>query len=179
MSFHAVTAALKIKGLSPAEKFLLVVMASYANTDKHLVAARRLALSDDTGITDRNIRRLLLSLQAKNIIHRQARRKGGQRASDFITLYLPDLMSAGQPKTDPLPDMTSATSGQIVQNLPDVMSDKPVREPIKEPVSAREALAGQAPASRAFAEPRLQRLRVRQTPTETPAEMAARLRRLA
>ena len=96
MSFHAVTAALKIKGLSPAEKFLLVdeSLASYAKSPTWKLLENVAGAASQTipaCHADRNIRRLLLSLQAKNLIHRQARIVRGRqatRASDFITLYL-------------------------------------------------------------------------------------------
>jgi hypothetical protein len=138
MSVQAITAALRVKGISSSAKFLLVVLANYADQEmKCWPSQARLSL--DMNMTPRHMVRLFKELETKGIIVRKERprRTDGSRVSALIGLLIHD-------DTVSLRDETKVTSDadptcQIVQNQHDTMSPKPSIEPSIEP-SARVAL---------------------------------------
>jgi len=112
MSLQAITAALAYRGLTPSEKLILIGWANYADEAFRCYPSQR-RLSDDTGLSDRQIRRLALSLEERGLIHRQERRRGdGSRSSDLITLVClqADTMSEGV--RTPCPEGADTMSGQ-------------------------------------------------------------------
>jgi len=88
MSVQAITQALAIQGVSPSEKLLLMVLANYADdTGKCWPSQTRLA--EDTCMTDRGVRKLLVALEAKGLVSRKGRnRRDGSQGTDLINLTL-------------------------------------------------------------------------------------------
>jgi hypothetical protein len=131
VSLQAITASLKVQGLSAAEKLLLIVVSNYAN-DKLECFPSQTTLASDTSMSDRNIRRVFLALEKKGLIGRKPRYRGNIRTTDTLVLHL-DIMSA-RAATTSAPARTPCPKGA------DTMSDRTFKEPPIEP-SAREALA--------------------------------------
>lgn len=133
------TAALEIQDLDPGEKFLLVVLGSYANTDNTLWPSQA-TLSHDTCMGERTVRRHLASLETRLLIERKHRGRGDRRTSDMITLlYLPAKLAAILPAKNDRP--TGQKRPKHAANL----AGKPVIEPIIEPSRGR-SRDGHAPA---------------------------------
>ncbi len=112
MSLQAITAALAYRGLSSSEKLILIGWANYADEAFRCYPSQR-RLSDDTGLSDRQIRRLALSLEERGLIQREERRRAdGSRSSDLITLVClqADTMSGGV--RTPCPGGADTMSGQ-------------------------------------------------------------------
>ncbi len=112
MSLQAITAALAYRGLSPSEKLILIGWANYADEAFRCYPSQR-RLSEDTGLSDRQIRRLALSLEERGLIQREERRRAdGSRSSDLITLVClqADTMSGGV--RTPCPGGADTMSGQ-------------------------------------------------------------------
>lgn len=137
MSFYAVTAALKLKGLDVGEKFLLVVLGSYANTDNTLWPSQK-TLATDTSIAERTIRSHLASLERKGLIKKAHRSVAGRRTSDLITLlFLPADLAA----SESIPPATTAkTTGRLASKPPADLAAKSVIEPIIEPITRAKPL---------------------------------------
>lgn len=94
MSVQAITCAMALRGVSPSEKLLLLVLANYA--DEHMKcwpSQRRLA--EDTCLTDRTVRALLSAMEQRGVISRTQRdRDDGSRSSDVITLHFAGVVHA-------------------------------------------------------------------------------------
>jgi DNA-binding transcriptional MocR family regulator len=145
VSFQAVTAALALRGMDVEEKFLLVAIASYADTD-HTCFPAQSTLAEDTGMSTRTILRRMKNLEARGLLKRSPRYAGGHRKTDLLTLlFIPARQSV---KAPPIGDRQSVHTRQNPRFIGDCQSEEPVIEPRIEPC-AREASAGEAPASRA------------------------------
>lgn len=87
MSVHAISLSLRMRGVSPSEKLVLLVLANYADERNQSFPSHR-RLSDETGLTERTVLTVLKSLEAKKLLSRQERRRGdGSRSTDLITLH--------------------------------------------------------------------------------------------
>jgi hypothetical protein len=129
MSVQAITGALAIQNVTYTEKLLLIVLANYADErGKCWPSQERLA--SDTCMTDRGVRKVFVSLEAKGLLRRQHRRRAGKQTSDMITLlFQPEPRSASN-GAQPEPDVVSA--GTRVTKQPEPRSAKPSLE-LKEP----------------------------------------------
>ena len=145
MSFYAVTAALKLKGLDVGEKFLLVVLGSYANTDNTLWPSQK-TLSADTSIAERTIRTHLTSLERKGLIRKEHRSVAGRRTSDFITLLFLPAESATSAKP---PAKSAKTTGRLAHKPPAKSAAKPIIEPRIELTRAKPLVPVESQAARA------------------------------
>ena len=108
MSVQAISAAFAVQGVTPSEKLVLLALANYADAEARCWPSQA-RLARDTGLTDRQIRRVFVSLMAAGLMTKQERRRpDGYRASDVITLTIsPDTMSASeQPHRTFEPDLT-------------------------------------------------------------------------
>jgi hypothetical protein len=86
MSIQAITAALAFKMCSPSEKLLLIAWANYADENLRCYPSNK-RLSDDTGLSDRQIRRLAGNLSERGFIERIERfRADGSRSTDIVFL---------------------------------------------------------------------------------------------
>ena len=95
MSVQAITAAMALRSTSPSEKLLLLVLANYADENMRCWPSQR-RLADDTGLTDRTIRKLLSDMEQRGIIARTERqRDDGSRASDVIVLRFEGAQISG------------------------------------------------------------------------------------
>jgi hypothetical protein len=76
-----------VRGVSPSEKLLLLVLANYA--DEHMRSfPSHSRLASDTGLTERTILTLMKGLEARRMLSRKERRRpDGSRSSDIITLH--------------------------------------------------------------------------------------------
>lgn len=101
MSVQALGAAIKLQGVTSTEKLLLIALANYA--DSHLIcfpSIRQLAL--DTCMSERQIQRVMQSLEARKMVARTPRQRlDGSRSTDTIELSL------GGDTMSPPPDMVS------------------------------------------------------------------------
>jgi len=87
MSVQAISMALKVRGVSPSEKLLLLVLANFADEHNRSYPSHR-RLADDTGLSERTILSAFKSLEAKKLVSRQERRRAdGSRSSDLVTLH--------------------------------------------------------------------------------------------
>lgn len=138
MSVQAITHALAVKGLGPSEKLLLLVLANYADEHNRCWPSQS-RLAEDTGLTDRTIRTVLASLEAKGLLSRVTRnRRDGSRGTDVITLELhrkdfpPEDISTGNLRHDHRKSTTA--SPETVSGL---TTFEPSRTVIEPPTSAR------------------------------------------
>lgn len=123
MSIQAVAAAIKLQGVTSTEKLLLIALANYA--DDNLVcfpSIRQLAL--DTCMSERQIQRVMHSLEGRKMVARTPRQRfDGSRSTDTIELSL------GGDTMSPPPDMLSP--GGVTSTTPggDAMSPLTTFEP--------------------------------------------------
>jgi len=155
MSVQAITCALAVRGVSTAEKLVLLALANYAD-DRMRCWPSQKRLADDCAMTDRGVRKVLKALEARRMLSREDRRRSdGTRQSDFFTLHFAgevteqaELYSVGQPEPRSAhPEPRSSTSGTRVQEQAEPRSglttfEPSLEEPSKEPsLDAREALS--------------------------------------
>jgi hypothetical protein len=141
MSVQAISAAFAVQGLSPSEKLVLLALANFADADGRCWPSQA-RLAHDTGLTDRQVRRVFVSLIAAGVMTKKHRRRAdGYRASDMITLTIfQDTMSSkGKPYRTFQDDLT----GHLEPILPDTVSYpttlEPSVEPSVEPLEAAQA----------------------------------------
>jgi hypothetical protein len=141
MSVQAITAAFAVQGVSPSEKLVLLALANFADAEGRCWPSQaRLAL--DTGLTDRQIRRVFVSLIDAGLMTKEhRRRRDGYRASDLITLTIfEDTVSA---KGKPYRTFEDNLTGHLEPILPDTVSYpttlEPSVEPSVEPLEAAQA----------------------------------------
>jgi len=133
MSLQAITAALAVDDITSSEKFLLMVLANYADADLKCWPSQE-RLARDTRMTTRTILANLKSLELAGWLWREhrPRRGDGSRNSDMIHLQFHSEMVSPRPRRqreiDDVPYLKST------QNLPETISGKPSLEPpIEEP----------------------------------------------
>ena len=98
MSIQAINAALDVHDIGPTRKWLLIVLANYANTDCQCWPSQE-TLAEDTELSERTIITALKELEVGGLIQREQRRdKGGHRLSDLITLLFLPARDAGRQK---------------------------------------------------------------------------------
>ena len=127
MSVQAISAAFAVQGVTPSEKLVLLALANYADAEGRCWPSQS-RLARDTGLTDRQIRRVFVSLMTAGLMSKQERRRpDGYRASDVITLTIsPDTMSGSvEPHRTFQPDLT----GHLSPISPDTMSGPTTLEP--------------------------------------------------
>lgn len=144
MSFRAVLAAIDVQDdrLEMGEKFLLVVLGSYAGPDRTLFPSQA-TLAKDLSCTDRSIRAYLARLEGFGYITRVKRRVGNRQTSDLITLqFEAEKVSA---RWGVQAETNDASGGKRRHSEAETISDEPVIEPIIEP-SRERSRDGHAPA---------------------------------
>lgn len=146
MSFQAVEAARTLRGVSPTDKLMLLVLGSYAGMDNGLWPSQRL-LSEDTGLSDRAVRSALTRLEAGGFITREKRYVHGSRTTDWITLIFIPAPAAGMGRA--IPESRDRHTGTSRRSNRQQVPGNSHEESEK---SAREASAGEEPGSRASAE---------------------------
>lgn len=131
MSVQAITAAFAVQGVSPSEKLVLLALANFADGDNRCWPSQA-RLAHDTGLTDRQIRRVFVSLIEAGLMNKAHRRRAdGYRASDMITLTIsPDKKST---KEKPYRTFEADLTGHLEQFSPDTVSDLTTLEPSVEP----------------------------------------------
>lgn len=88
MSVQAISAALKLRGLGPSDKLLLLALANYADAELRCWPSHS-TLAEDTGLSQRTILTAFKRLEAAGIITRTLRhRPDGSRNTDVISLSL-------------------------------------------------------------------------------------------
>lgn len=88
MSVQAISQALKIRGVSPSEKLVLMVLANYADEHNRSFPSHR-RLSEETGLSERTILTVMKALEARELLVRQERKRpDGSRSTDLITLNI-------------------------------------------------------------------------------------------
>jgi DNA-binding transcriptional ArsR family regulator len=113
--------------LPRAEKAVLVYLAARADDEKGTCFPGQANIANNTGFSDRTVRRALKTLETNGVIRRVRRFDGnGYRNSDLYVLdltmttdRLPDMVTSGHgdqwPKPARLPDKTDAPTGHGVQ----------------------------------------------------------------
>lgn len=146
MSVQAISAALTLQKVTPSEKLLLIVLANYAD-ERMKCWPSQATLAKGTCMTDRGIRKLFVSLEAKGLVKRDKRWNFKGATSDMISLYLvPEPRSATTPR-EPEPD--SGTPGTPFRYPPEPGSANPSIEPSKEPSARARPSNAESTASRA------------------------------
>jgi len=142
MSIQALSIALSVKGVSPTEKLLLLLLANYADEEMRCWPSHR-RLADDGCLSRRTIVSTMQGLEARGLITRKERvRPDGSRATDIITLRV-DAWGGGA---------NSAQGGvQILHRggaaASHLTTFEPSSEPKKPPIApqgARELFEGQS-----------------------------------
>ena len=88
MSMQAIAAAFGVTDIGANRKFILVMLANYADSDGQCWPSQEM-LGAATELTDRTVRTALKELEEKGLIARQHRcGAGGVRISDLITLLI-------------------------------------------------------------------------------------------
>lgn len=137
MSFRAVLAAIDVHDtrLEVGEKFLLVVLGSYAGADQTLYPAQS-TLAGDLGCSERSVRTYLTKLEALGYIRRGKRRVGNRQTSDLITLLFEAATVAARWGVQAATDDASGGNQRPFEAA--TVADEPVIEP-RTNSSAREA----------------------------------------
>jgi hypothetical protein len=81
--------ALEQEGLEPQEKLLLVILADHFNDKEGAAWAGQARIAKMMGVSDRQVRRLQVSLVDKGLLHVELR--AGQ--SNMYRMVTPDIMS--------------------------------------------------------------------------------------
>jgi DNA-binding transcriptional MocR family regulator len=163
MSVQAISAALAVRDVSSSAKFLLMVLANYADQEMKCWPSQA-RLSEDMCMSARTMVKLFHELEAKGLIVRypRARRKDGSRTSQLTVLAIHSAESA--PRTLPIVKSTTEPTCNPAQNQRAESAPKPSIEPSIEPsVRARPLVPVESQAARA----------------KRQAEMAQSLRQLA
>jgi hypothetical protein len=170
MTVQAITAALSVMELTSSEKFLLIVLANYADADMKCWPSQA-RLAADTRMSIRTINANLKSLEMAGWLHRshRTRRADGSRTSDMIHLNLHSAIIA--PRTPTNMQFATEPTCNLRQNHSATIAHKPSIEPIIEP-SGDKALA---PRERAAPSPE-ERAKVGRMMAELAASMNSRHR---
>lgn len=155
MSYQAMAWATKQKVGSWSAKFVLIVLANYAdNAGVCWPSQERLA--NDTEMTDRGIRKCIAHLVEAGFLHPVQHRPGtgGGRKTNIYRLRLPEQGSdcvEGQPEPD------AQATGTTFLRQPEPRSSKPVKDnQSEEPVRLKEARKRATPIPDGFpAEPEI------------------------
>lgn len=170
--------ALKTKGLTTSQKFVLVALANYADQEGRCWPSQA-ALAADTAQSERQIRNALKALELEGLIIRQKRRQGQRQTSDLFRLNLQaEHHAASEPKNTSQAEHMTVSGGTQRHSQAEHCSDEPSLEPSKNLRRAREARDVEA-SSRALVKAPSLRKAISSPPKETPAQMAARIRALA
>ncbi len=125
MSVQALSAAIALRGVTASEKLLLMVLANYADDKMACFPSHRL-LSEDTGLTERTILRLMHGLETRGTINRRERRRpDGSRSTDLITLDF----SGGGETISPRGDIDGAEVGKPCRGGGEMVSPPTTFEP--------------------------------------------------
>lgn len=93
-AFKLIRWARGIRGLTPPQKLVLIVLASYANGDGECWPSI-VALAEDTGAGKSTVRRVLGELEAADLIEREPRYRrdgAGGRTSSLYRIRAPDAL---------------------------------------------------------------------------------------
>ena len=151
MSFRAVLAAIDVQDdrLEMGEKFLLVVLGSYAGPDKTLFPSQS-TLAKDLSCTDRSIRAYLARLEKFGFIKRTKRRVGNRQTSDLIVLqFEAETVSARWGKQAVEAETNVASGGKRRPFEAEINSDEPIIEPRRELTRAKPLVPVESQAARA------------------------------
>ena len=166
MSVQAITAVLELSGLTTNEKFVLVLLANYADQEMRSWYSQA-AIAEHMCAGERTVRRALAQLEKRGLIRREKRvGKAGLRPSNMVWITLPKppaILAAGIPSP---PANLAATARPNMSPPPAILAGEPSLT-IKEP-SAR----GTPPAAPRAAAPALGE-KTAPTPVRDPAERAA------
>jgi hypothetical protein len=117
VSVHAISQALKIRGVSPSEKLVLLVLANYADEHQRSFPSHK-RLADETGLSERTILTAMKALEARGLLSRQERRRAdGSRSTDLITLQWGGETIAPRGENPAPPTATVAPRGEVVAPL--------------------------------------------------------------
>jgi hypothetical protein len=97
MSAKLVGWALEQEGLEPQEKLLLVILADHFNDKEGAAWAGQARIAKMMGVSDRQVRRLQVSLVDKGLLNVELR--SGQ--SNMYRMVTPDVLSGGVGHTSP------------------------------------------------------------------------------
>jgi Helix-turn-helix domain len=130
MSVQAISWALALRRLPSTEKFVLVALCNYANHEGTQCFPGQQRLAEDTGLTDRTVRKVLASLEKRRLItRRQRRRADGYKTSDEITIHFSPEIASGEMQSPDFHDSVTGNSQQPHRNQVPVHIDEPSEEP--------------------------------------------------
>lgn len=163
MSVLAIGAAIALRGVTPSEKLLLLVLANYANPETGECYPSQRRLADDTGLTDRTIRTVFKALEDKGLVDRSERRRDdGSRRSDVIVLRLeqPEMISGGaeidrKANRKPFPGGAETVSGKAeiisaLETSPNRQEEPPIASAIGRARGSRRCPADWMPDQKTF-----------------------------
>ena len=101
MSVQALSAAFALRGVSPAEKLVLLALANYAD-ERFQCWPSQERLAEDTELSARTVWGALKRLAEAGILSREQRkRQDGTRTTDVVTLHLSPLATAANATRNP------------------------------------------------------------------------------
>jgi len=126
MSVHAISAVLKITGVSSSEKLILLILSNYADEHNRSFPSHR-RLANESGLSDRTVLTVLKALEVKKLISRKERnRPDGSRSSDIITLHI------GGEMVSPGGEMNGRGVGKSTTGGGEMVSPLTTFEPLQE-----------------------------------------------
>lgn len=178
MSVQAISLALKTKGLTVGQKFVLVALANYADQELKCWPSQA-TLASDTCQSERHVRNALKILELEGYLMRRKRRQGQRQATDLFQLrFQPEQASASEAQNTSQAEHGDLSGGTRRHSQAEHSSAKPSIEPLKNLKNGRARdPEGRTPVLVDL--PNLRRAFSSKTPTETPAQMAERIRRSA
>ncbi len=129
MSHRAVTWALSQRGLTPAQKLVLIHLADRHNPDLGCFPSHA-RIAEDAEISVRSVCNHLTALESRGLVERvRHRRKGSFASTEYLLNMEPSANSA-------VGKGPSAPSAKLGSGRPQDLPTNPVREPVREPISA-------------------------------------------
>lgn len=102
MSGRACALVAALRNVSPTEKLVLMILASYAHADTLEAWPSQATIAADSGLSERAVRKALSELQKRGVICREARRRrNGSRSSDIVKIVAQQAPRAGSEQPAP------------------------------------------------------------------------------
>lgn len=131
MSFHAASAVLRWKAPTPNAKFVMLIIASYANEQGQCWPSVS-RISEETGLSDKTIRVAIKLLVGSGVITKtERRRQNGSKTSDEFVIMLDGLQAVAATASQ----LASGNSGVRKRSqLPDPLRSNLSVEPKEPPI---------------------------------------------
>ena len=132
MSFQYMSQAIKAKGLTTSEKFLLLMICNYADAEGYCFPKID-TLASDCEINERTVRRCINTLCEKEILKKTNRYKNNMKTSNLYYVNLSKISTdteSGRTDTESAKDRTqSPLRTDTESDKPITIDSKPINEP--------------------------------------------------